>query len=279
MRTKCLSVLTVCLLGCTENSSAARAKEQLEALQKKKAEQAKERDNKPPPPVAPAVKLPPPYDDAQATVVMPDGPCPEGWWALFPGPAPGASAEERAANESRRKDLAKRVGAQQYLVKLRAPTQVKMNPFDAPAGKFEIEVLGTVDCIDAQGRVAIAWTTARAEEAANSAARADAEMTQRMWRAEPLRFDWPVKGLSEAKALYDANRFGLSARIAFTLGPVEVDKKIRAVKKVTEKVGEETLTVGGSSEDWGAGRLVRGQLLGARVASEGESKMLFERLP
>ncbi len=275
-------VLALCLPACSDNK-AKRAQEQLEALKKKQEAEAQARREKGDKPVATEpkdpVKLDPPYDERQATVIGPDAPCPEGFWALFPGEAPGGTPEEKKANAGKRKELVEKLRAQKYLVKLRGGTQVTLSPYDAPKGQFTIDVLGTVDCTDSFGHVAIAWTPARAGDPGNSAAKDGAEITQNVWMAQPVTFTLPIKSLTEAKNFNDQNRFGLSARVGFTLGKVEVDKKLKRVAKVTEKVeaAGETITIGGGTEDWGAGRLVHVDLLGVRVATDQEKKQLFEK--
>lgn len=266
------------LVACTNGGS--RASEQLAALQKKKEADAKAKalkEEKPDVPQVEAIKLPAPYDDSGAVVILPDGPCPEGWWALFQGDVPGTSPDEKKANIARRKTVADEVRAKQYLVKLRAPSHVVLSPYDAPAGKFTIDVAGTIDCTDALGRIAVTWTDAKAGDPGNSAAKEGAEISQQVWIAPPVQFEYPLKSLTEAKAFSEGNRFGLSARVAFTPGKTEVDKKMKKVSKVTEKAAGETLSFGGGQEDWGAGRLVRAELLGLRVATEREKKMLFEK--
>lgn len=266
------------MTACDKGPS--RTEQQLAALQKKKEEEKKAKDeDKLAPLPTEVVELDPPYDDRQATVIGQDGPCPDGLWALFPGDAPGANAEEKKANGARRKELADALKAQKFIVKLRAPNQVTLSPYDAPNGKFGIEVIGTIDCTDALGRIAIAWTDAKAGDPGNSAAKEGAEFSQNVWMAEPVRFELPMKSLTEAKAFNDGNRFGLSARAAFTLGKVEVDKKLRKVAKVKMEALGEKLGYGGGTEDWGAGRLVHAQLLGIRVATEREKKTLLTKEP
>ncbi len=223
-----------------------------------------------------AVKLDAPYDDTQATVILPDGPCPEGLWALFGGTAPGDTPAEQKANAAKRGELAAAAKAKQYIVKLRG-TPVKLSAYDAPKGKFDVEVAGTIDCTDSIGRIAIAWTKTRAGDPGNSAGKEGAEVTQNVWLAEPVVFELPMKSLNEAKEWDTANRFGLSARVAFKPGKVEVDKKSKRVAKVTEKAHGETLAFGGGSEDWGAGRMLHADVLGIRVATQGEKTQLFEK--
>jgi hypothetical protein len=274
--------LAVSTAGCGDNK-ARRAQEQLEALKKKQEAEAKARAEKSNKPLATEpkeqVKLDPPYDERQAVVIVPDGKCPEGFWALFPGEAPGTTPEEKKANAAKRKELADQLRSQKYLVKLRGGQQVTLSAYDAPKGQFTIDVLGTVDCTDSFGHIAIAWTDAKAGDPGNSAAKDGAEVTQNVWIAPPVPFTLGIKSMTEAKTFSDQNRFGLSARVGFTLGKVQVDKKLKKVAKVTENVAAagESISIGGGVEDWGAGRLVQVDLLGIRVATDQEKKQLFEK--
>lgn len=264
------------LAACPSGSS--RTADQLAALQKKKEAEARAKsEDKLEALPTEVIKLDPPYDDSQATVILPDGPCPEGFWALFGGAVPGADAEEKKANAARRKELAEAARSKKYIVKLRAPAQVVLSPYDAPNGKFTIDVHGTIDCTDSIGRIALAWTDAKAGDPGASAAKEGSEVTQNIWMAEPVKFELPIKALTEAKEFNDKNRFGLSARVGFSLGKVEVDKKTKRVSKVSAKAEGETLSFGGGAEDWGAGRLIHAELLGVRVATEREKKQLFEK--
>jgi len=263
-----LLTLVAAVSGCTDQSGN-RAKEQLDTLQRRKADAAKVQK-----PVAAAPQLfhvSAPYDELQSTQ------CPNGLWALFPGEAPGATPEEKRANEARRPELAKALLGGSFLARLQAPGKVTLQPHDAANGRFVIEVAGEIDCIDSGGHVTIAWTPAKAVEAPPSAVSRGAEVLPNLWQAPPLTFELPMKGLSEAKAFYDANRLGLSARVAVTLVKGEVDTKLRKVGKVTKALPEETVGYGGGVEDWGAGRLVRATLVGVRVAAEQEKKELIER--
>ena len=281
MRGLLSSFLVVTLLACS-GGGGSRATEQLAALKKKQEADArakKDKDNAPAPLPTDLVKLDPPYDDTQATAILPDAPCPEGFWALFQGDVPGSTPEEKKANAAKRKDTAEAVRGKKYIVKLRAPAQVVLSPYDAPSGKFLIDVNGTIDCTDALGRIALAWTEAKAGDPGNSAAKADADFSQNVWMAQPVHFELPIKSMKEAKEFNDKNRFGLSARVGFGLGKVEVDKKMKKVAKVTEKVksANETLSFGGGNEDWGAGRLIHAEVLGVRVATDREKKMLLSK--
>lgn len=283
MKTALFAVLVAfTLFSCGGKSSAEKkTQDALAALQKKKEAEAKakaDKENAPQALPTDVIKLDPPYDDTQATVILPDSPCPEGFWALFAGDAPGGTPEEKKANAARRKELAEAAKAKKYIVKLRG-NQVVLSPYDAPKGQFGIDVNGTIDCTDAQGRIAIAWTATNAADPGNSAAKADADFAQNVWTAQPVHFDLKITSLTEAKEFNDKNRFGLSARVAFTPGKTEIDKKVRKVAKVKEKVAAagETLSFGGGNEDWGAGRMLHAEVLGIRVATDREKKMLFEK--
>ena len=268
--------LMVCVTAC--QGSSDRATKQLAELQKKKeAEKRTKEEGALAPLTADLVTLDAPYDDRQSVVIVPDGPCPEGLWALFPGDAPGATPDEKKANAANRKSLAEGLAGKTFVVKLRAPTTVVLSPYDAPNGRFTIEVAGTIDCQDPLGRIAIAWNPAKAGEAGNSAAKEGAEFSQNVWTAGPTVFEWPVKSLTAAKEFNDKNRFGLSARVGFTLGKTEVDKKLRKVAKVKADAMGEKLSYGGGTEDWGAGRLVHAELLGIRVATDREKTELVTK--
>lgn len=280
MRTTCLVVAAALAAAGCNRPPSKRTQEQLEALQKRKAEEAKAKaEEKPAPLPVDVVKLDGPYSDDGAARLQQDAACPEGLWALFPGQAPGADAAEKKANEAKRKELGARLKGQQFMVKLRAPTEVKLLPYDAPNGRFTIEVAGSVDCSDSFGSLTIAWTEAKAVDPGASAAKEGAEVTQNIWQAAPETFTVPMKSQLEAAEYEKKNRLGLSARVVFTLDGVKVDKKLKKVAKVAEEAAGEKLGYGGGTEDWGAGRLVRAKLVGTRVALDREKTELFDRRP
>jgi hypothetical protein len=263
-------------MSCTREPSK-RAQEQLAELQRKKeaaAKAEKEKAQQLEPLPAEVLHLAPPYDEASALVVTPNGPCPEGLWALFPQLVPGATPEEKKANEARRAGLAAALATRTFLVKLRAPAHLTLQPFDAPKGRFNIEVLGAVECTSPTGAITLTWTDAKPFTPPT-----DDEVAQNLWQAPPVRFELPMQVQSEAKAFFDANRFALSARVAFTPGKTEVDRKVKRVAKVTQQALGETLGYGGGDEDWGAGPLLRGKVLGVRLATDREKKQLLEQRP
>jgi len=274
--------LALCLFVAAchgQDESKKRTLEKLKQAEKDKAEkQKKDADadaKRFQPKESEAVKLGSPWDDGK--LIANEGACPEGIWALFKGDAPGADKAEKKANESKRADLVKDLKAQTFMVKLRAPDGVKLKDFDPPKGEFPLEVQGSIECTDSFGHVALTWTNAKAGNPGNSAAKQDAEITQNYWIAPPVTFAIPMKSMVEAKEWANANRIGLSARVVFKLGKVEVDKKLHKVAKVTEKAAGETISIGGGTEDWGAGRLVRVELIGLRVATDKEKNQIFEK--
>lgn len=225
------------------------------------------------PPALPPVQLESYWDNPEYTVLQADGPCPEGFWALFPGEAPGANKEEKKANNAKRAALAKSLREKTYLVKLKGPGQVTLLPFDPPKGHFPLEVLGTIDCTDAAGHVAIAWTPAKAGTPPNSAAKQDADVTQNIWNAEAMKFTLPSMTMVEAKDYADKYKGAFAARIVLKLGKAAVDKKVIRTQKVQDK----EITIGGGMEDWGAGRMIHADIQGYRIAVDREQKMVLEK--
>ncbi len=267
-------VLILALVSsCKGRDAGDRALEQLEALQKKKKADAEAKKEDKLAPLVPveSIVLDPPYNDQGSTKLTPDAACPEGFWALFGLEAPGATPEEKKANEAKRKEIAEGLRAKQYMVKLRVGSGVALKPFDPPKGLFPVEVVGSIDCTDARGRVAIAWGDAKPSTHGQPG-----DLAQWYWDAPLVTFSLPMQSMVEAKAFENENKIGLSARVVFTLGKAELDKRIRKVEKVSTSVGDEKIEYGGGMEDWGAGRLLRVDLLGIRVAIDREKKQLFD---
>ncbi len=283
MRLLLCSSIALALLACPgQDQAAKRMQEKLKAEEARKADKKKKDEDADAKRFAPAkeesIKLQTPYDDSESIAIRDDGDCPEGLWALFKGgDVPGADKAEKKANEAKRADLVKDLKSKQFIVKLRAPDQVKLQPFDAPKGEFPLEVVGSIECKDSIGHIAISWTAAKAGNPGNSAAQQDSDVTQLMWMAPPVAFRIPMKTMAEAKQWSTDNKIGLKARVVFKLGKVEVDKKLRKIDKVVEKVQGQTLSLGGGTEDWGAGRLVRAELIGLRVATNKEKDQIFEK--
>ena len=217
------------------------------------------------------VKLEPFWDDAAYLRVAPDGQCPEGLWALFPGDAPG-DGDQKKANAAKRDEIAKKLRESTFVVRLKAPVTVTLKDYDAPKGVFPLEVVGTVDCTDSIGRIAIAWTPAKSVTPGNSAAKQGAEVAQAIWMADPTKYSFPVKSMADAKEFKNKHGFDIDARIVFKLGKADVHKKMIKTTKVTE--GD--ITMGGGMEDWGAGRMVVAEVQGVRISTDHEKQPLVE---
>lgn len=267
-RSPVASALAALLLGaCTDPEQ--RAQEKQRALETARASRKAEQEKKQGPAVE-KVKLDPFWDDSSYLKVVSEGACPEGIWALFPGQAPGEDEAAKKANEGRRNELAARFREAKLLLRLRAP-EVALSEFDAPRGSFPLQLPGSLDCSDSSGRLTIAWAPAKAITPPSSAAKQGAEVQQNLWVAEPLSFQLPMRTMAEAQEFKDKHRFDLTARLVLKLGRTEVDKKMFRTAKVTQ--GE--LSIGGGLEDWGAGRLVRAELLGLRLAKDFEQTPLI----
>ncbi len=267
-------VAVTALLACESRDRAGqRALDQLAELQKKKAAEAAAKREDKLVPLAPVdgVKVDAPYSDDGSVRVTPDGECPEGLWALFAAEAPGANADEKKANEANRKALVEAMKGKQFIVKVRVGSGVMLKPYDAAKGAFAIEVPGSIDCTDAKGRIAIAWADAKPATHGEAG-----ELAPSYWLAPPVVFTLPMKSMVEAKAFENENRIALSARVVFTAGKAEIDKKLKKVEKVSIKGEEENVEFGGGMEDWGAGRLLHAELVGIRVATDREKKQLFD---
>jgi hypothetical protein len=260
--------------GCSNSKKRAEEKQRAleqarEAKKNAEAEAGKPAEAGPPP----KVQLEPFWEAASATWIKPDSLCPEGFWALFPGEAPGDTPEEKKKNAARRGELVAQARAATYAVKLRAPSQVKLQEFNAPKGHFPLEVDGSIDCNDTIGRITVAWTAAKAIDPGNSAGKDGAEVSQNIWQAPPLQYTLPFSTSAEAKSFSAAHRFDLDTRVLFKLGAAKVDKKMFKTTKVQD--GE--VTIGGANEDWGAGRMVQTSILGVRVATDREKTQLIEK--
>ncbi len=268
--------LALTLAGCTGDASKKIAERQKALEAAKAAEQSKKDASKPA--GLEEVKLGVPWESPDYVVIRSDGPCPDGLWALFDkGEVPGANKDEKKANAAKRGELAKALREKTFLVKLRAPEAVKLKPYDAPKGEFPLEVGGTIDCSDSIGRIAIAWSTAKAGSASASAAQEGNELTENVWMVEPLQYALPMKSVADAKEFDSKHRLGMSARVVLKLGKVEIDRKLKKVVKFSQKAHGEDLAFGGGAEDWGAGRLVHADISALRIAIEREKTSLIEK--
>jgi hypothetical protein len=267
-----LLLASALVLSCSDGGK--RIEERQKAIEESRAElkaQVEAKSTEKRPEEAP-VKLDPFWDDPAFVTLRPDGACPEGLWALFPGPAPGEGPEKKA-NEAKRADYAAKLKGTTFVARLRPSSGLVLQPYDSPKGQFSLELFGLLDCVDAGGHIAIGWNKPKAITPPTSAAKDDADLVQRIWRGEPMFYPLPMKSQGEAKEWEAKHRFGLDARVILKLGKGEVDRKM--VKVAKQSSGD--ISVGGGTEDWGAGRMVRAQLLGVRIAIEREKTALVEK--
>lgn len=268
-----LAWVPVVLLACEDKKFEQRLKKSVEDTAKAKSEEGKKAAEAKKPAPAVEAPLPAPWNAEGLEKLVVDGPCPEDWWALFPANVPGATPAEKKANAQKRPALEKAVREKTYFLKLRAPSQVVLQPFDAPKGELRYELPGTIECTDSIGHITLAWSKAQATDPAKSATKASADFVERLWKAPPITLLAPAKTMLDAKEFTEKNRLGLTARLVLKLGTVAVDKKLIRVAKVEDK----GISIGGGTEDWGAGRLVRADLTGLRVAVDHEKTTLYEK--
>lgn len=225
---------------------------------------------------APKERAADPYwDDPSFVVIRDEKACPDGMWALFDGPAPAGDDATRQQNAARRGEIAKQLREKTFVARLRGPDQVTLKDYDAPKGEFPLELKGTIDCEDSIGRIAFSFTEAKAVPMPASAL-SDGPNPQMMWSAPAKDFALPMKSMSEAKAFRDRHRFGLEAYIVFRIGKTEFHHK--RVKTAKQTQGE--VTIGGTIDDFGAGRLVRADIEGIRVlANPGPIVLVDTRNP
>jgi hypothetical protein len=253
-------VVSATLLGGCEDGEQ-RMKQRQEALDQARAAQKEKEAQAKAPPAAEQRPAHPYWDDPSLVAIRHEQKCPEGLWALFPGRAPGGDDATRKENEGRRAELAKSLREKTFVARLRGPPEVDLKDFDAPKGHFPLEVLGLVDCEDSVGRIAFSFTQPKAIDPKASSLEEGNTLVQSIWTAPPQTFTVPMPNLSDAKTFTQKHRFGMEGYVVFKLGKTEVHKKLVKVKKATH--GE--VSIGGTTDDFGAGRLVRGEVQGVRV--------------
>lgn len=262
--------------GCKGKSSEERMAERQKAL-----EEARSKSKGEAAPAEPAAQKGPDrpkdpfWDDEELIVIRHEKACPEGLWSLFPGPAPGGDDAKRKENAQKRDQLANALRQKTFVARLHGPQEVALEDYDAPKGQFPLELKGVIDCEDSIGRIAIAFTAAKAVEAPHSAATSD-DVTQSYWDGPPLNYTLPMKSQSDAKTFRSKHQFGMESYVVFKLGKTEVHAK----KVKIPKVSQGGITIGGSVDDFGAGRMVRGEVEAVRVlANPGPVVVIDSRDP
>ncbi|MBL9039420.1 MAG: hypothetical protein JNG84_12955 [Archangium sp.] len=214
-------------------------------------------------------QLEPFWDAPEYRRVTNGRPCPDGLWSLFPE-TPGEGAEQQA-NEAKRAALLEQSRAATFVAVLHAGSGVEVRPYNAKKKRITVEVDGLVECTDGLGVVSLAWGDPAKpyREKQPDDDEGELPMTS-VWRAQPLVFHLPFATAAEAKAFLDANRVSLDARLVFTLGKVELDKKMHKAVSRDDDAPPQMV-------DYGAGRLAHVTLTGVRLATDHEKTQLAEQ--
>lgn len=263
------------LFAC--QSGEDKLKEKQKALEEAKARYKEEQANAGAPKTADDTPKDPFWENPSLVEVRDEGNCPEEFWALFPGPAPGADAAEKKANESKRAELVKKLKDQTYLIKFRTGLGLTLQDYNAAKGYYPLEVQQTIDCKDSYGNVTISVGDEKAMTPPSSAAKEGAAYTVRIWYAPPAEFQVPMKSMSEAKAWKDKNLLGLEARYIWKPGKASVDHKYEKVAKHVEKTVAGDIQIGGGAEDWGAGRGLHADVQAMRVSTNHGKDVIVEK--
>lgn len=263
-----LSVLLLTLLGCKSGSDRMKERQKAREAEKKAQEDAAEAKRKASEPKIDWAKLDEFWEPPGAVKISSGKPCPEGLWSLFPV-TPGEGAEQ-AANEAKREALLEKVKGQTFYVQLRHDQGVELKKYNAKKKTLTVEVEGLVECFDGAGLLSVAWGDPAKPFRPKDDDEDDSNPPQSVWRAQPLRFPIPFESAAEAKAFTEKAGIGTIARLVFTLGKPDVDSKFKKTMKPNGEEGEDNL-------DWGAGRLVRVKLIGARISTDFEKNLLSEK--
>jgi len=212
-------------------------------------------------------KLDAPWDGPDYVPIATGKKCPEGLWALFPS-TPGEDAE-KAANEKKKPELAKKWKSATLVAVMHHGTGVTLKKYDKKKKHLAVEVEGVLECFDGLGLLTVAFGDgAKPLRPPKPKGGDDEGSPQAVWRAKPLVFYVPFDDANEAKVFAQGEGLGTDARIVFTLGKTEVDEKLEKVPP-----NEEAGTKGGTV-DWGAGRLVHAVVKGVRIANDHEKNLL-----
>jgi hypothetical protein len=269
-------VLTLCaalgLAACTDNKKKMREAQAKRDAEKAAFEKAKEDKIKNSAPKVDRAQLGAEWDSPDFLKISLGRPCPEGLWSIFPG-APGETPEEIARNEAKRAELAQKMKDSTYVVLLTHGNGVTMRKYNPRKKQLTIEVDGLVECYDKLGLLSVAWGEPAKPFRPPPPDADEEEMTpQAVWRAQPLLFPVPFATAKEANAFRDKEGLGLEARLVFKLGKVDVDKKNAKTSRPLPDAGAVNEEL-----DWGAGRLVHVQMIGVRVGTDFEKKLIAEK--
>lgn len=219
---------------------------------------------------ASGVVAPSGFWDRKDLVKVEDGEdCPEGFWALFGGEAPGHDEFATHENESKRKALATAARGRTYVAIVEKDADLK--DYDFGRHLFPVEVFGaegTFGC-DAPNdgptkNITIAF---RPAHPVDPQAGHDSLVGFYQWQASPLRLEIAVPD-GEAKKFKEAHDGDVRALVAFTIANTQEDhRKVRA-----------TDTPSGF-DDHGAGRLVTAKVLALKVFDRDDGAVLIDTAP
>lgn len=263
-----LSCLVGTLPACKSNADKMREKQKARDAEKKAQDDAAEARRKAAEPKVDWAQLDASWDPPGAVKIATGKPCPEGLWTLF-DLTPGEGAEQQA-NEAKRQALLEKVKAQTYVVQLRHGQGVNLRKYNAKKKTLTVEVDGLVECFDGAGLLSVAWGDPAKPFRPSADDEEEGATPQAVWRAQPLLFALPFDTAADAKRFAEKDGIGAIARLVFTLGKADVDKKVKKTAKPNGEAGEDAL-------DWGAGRLVHVKLMGVRLSSDHEKNLLAER--
>lgn len=259
--------------ACTDAKTKVKEREAARAAEKKAYEAAQEAKRKAALPKVEAAELEPFWADPSYLKVATGRPCPEGLWALFPE-TPGEGAV-REANEKKRDELVAKVRAATFVAVMPFDTGVRLRKYNPKKKTMAVEVDGLIECVDGGGILSLAWGEPAKPFRPKMPDDDEDEgpiTPQAVWRARPLRFPLSFATAAEAQSFVERRGPGIQVRLVFTLGRVDVDKKVQK----TARAFVPDAGVAEDDIDWGAGRLVHVDLLGVRVSTNHEHELLAE---
>ena len=273
-RTRAWSVLLALLAmagtaGCDDSKKRMAEKQRVLAAEKKKIEEAKVAELKAKAPKNERARLDAPWGGSDNLEVLNGTPCPEGLWALFPETPEGLPADVAGKKDA----LADKVKGASFTALLPLGGVVTLGKYDKKKKVLPVVIDGVFGCFDKGGVLSFALTSP-ARPFRPKPSEQEELSPQAVWRSPPLVVKVPFATAAEAKEFANGKGAGLEARIAFTLGKVEVDKKLLKPPKPLEGAPPTSDT----PVDWGAGRLVHAELIGTRLGLDHEKTELAVEL-
>jgi hypothetical protein len=256
--------------GCQNQDKKMEEKQRKRDVEKKGFEVAKEAKQKAAAPKLDRAALDAPWAGPEYLEVGNGTRCPEGLWALFPE-APG-EGPEREANEAKRAELLQKVKGATFSALLPLGGVVAVGKYNAKKKTLPVRIEGVIACFDGLGLLSFALTHPTKPQRPKPQ---DTELSpQAVWRARDLIIPLPFESAAAAKEFTSGPGTGLEARVVFTAGEVEVDKKLIKPPKPVE--GQPALS--DTPVDWGAGRLVHVELVGVRIGVDHEKVEVATKL-